>query len=65
MKKILNFIVNLFIAAGVFSGIVGMFFEISECPCGWDFQMVVLYVLFVFVVLTPFACMLATKDDQN
>lgn len=65
MKKILDFIFYLFLAVGLFFGIAGMFVEISESPCGWDFQMVVLFVLFVFVALTPFACMLATKDDQN
>lgn len=65
MKKILDFIFYLFLAVGLFFGIVETSVIISESPCGWDFQMVVLFVLLIFVVLSPFIGMLATKDDQN
>lgn len=65
MKKILDFIFYLFLAVGLFFGIVETAVKISESPCGWDFQMIVLFVLLIFVVLSPFFGMLATKDDQN
>ena len=65
MKKILDFIFYLFLAVLLFFGIVETAVEISESPCGWDFQMIVLFVLLIFVVLSPFFGMLATKDDQN
>lgn len=65
MKKILNFIFYLFLAVCLFFGIVATAVEISESPRGWDFQFIVLFVMLVFVVLSPFFGMLATKDDQN
>ena len=65
MKRFLNFVFCLFLAVGLFFGIVETAVIISESPCGWNFQMVVLFVLLIFVVLSPYVGMLATKDDQN
>lgn len=65
MKKILDFIFYLFLAVCLFFGIAETFVKISESPRGWDFQFTVLFIMLVFVVLSPFAMMLATKDDQN
>lgn len=65
MKEFFNIAFCLFLAVCLFFGIVGTFVEISESPRGWDFQFIVLFVMLVFVVLSPFFGMLATKDDQN
>lgn len=65
MKEFLNIAFCLFLAVGLFFGIVETAVIISESPRGWDFQFIVLFVMLVCVVLSPFFGMLATKDDQN
>lgn len=65
MKEFFNIAFCLFLAVLLFFGIVETSVMISESPRGWDFQFIVLFVMLVCAVLSPFFGMLATKDDQN